>query len=208
MGRVQILVGLKRLDQAKTRLVPDVDPTARRELMLAMLTAVVSAARQAELGPVCLATSEPTAAELGTALGVDVASDGGLAWNQGLVYALESIRPDAVAVLYLAGDLPLLTAAALREFVALSPQPGVGIGRARDGGTNALLVSPSRAMPPGFGRPRSAEVHARDAAARGLVAAVIDLPGLALDVDTVADAWDAGLLPRPVSGTGRDRARG
>jgi len=205
---VQILVGLKRLDQAKTRLVPDVAPAARRDLMLAMLATVVSAAREAALGPVCLATSEPTAAELGVVLGVDVISDGGHAWNQGLVHALESIDPIPAAVLYLAGDLPLLTAAELREFAAQSPRPGVGIARARDGGTNALLITPSRAMSPGFGRTRSAEAHANDAATRRLLQTVIDLPGLALDVDTVVDAWDAGLLPRPVSGTSRDPGHG
>lgn len=208
MDAVHILVGLKRLDQAKTRLVPHVLPSARRELMLSMLATVVTAAREAALGPVWLATSEPSAGEIAAHLRVSVVADGGHPWNQGLIHALASILPAPASVLYLAGDLPLLKAAELRQFAAQSPRPGVGIARARDGGTNALLMTPSHAMPPGFGRARSADAHAADATARGLTHMVIDLPGLALDVDTVADAWDAGLVPRPVSETGREPVRG
>jgi 2-phospho-L-lactate guanylyltransferase len=202
------LIGLKRLDDAKTRLAPDVSPQARRELMLTMLRHVVEAARDAGLGPVALATSEVTAPELARGLGVAVLSDAGLPWNEGLVHALRTITPTPGAVLFLAGDLPLLAPGDLTELADAAPRPGVCIARARDGGTNALLVTPSHAMAPGFGVRNSSEVHRRAATLLGLRCRVIDMPGLALDVDTVEDAWDAGVLARPVSETGRGSARG
>jgi 2-phospho-L-lactate guanylyltransferase len=171
--------------------------------MLGMLEAVVTAVHDARLGPVALATSEPTAAALAAQLGVAVLSDGDLPWNDGLLHALSLLIPPPGAVLYLAGDLPLVTAAELRQFVATAPARGVGVARARDAGTNALLVTPSDALRPAFGAPRSSEVHEAAARTAGLPCRVVDIPGLALDVDTIDDARDAGLVARPVSGRGR-----
>jgi 2-phospho-L-lactate guanylyltransferase (CobY/MobA/RfbA family) len=46
-------------------------------------------------------------------------------------------------------------------------------------------------MQPMFGRVSSAAVHAARAAELGLEHRMLDLPGLALDVDTIVDASDA-----------------
>jgi 2-phospho-L-lactate guanylyltransferase len=198
---LQTIIGLKRLDIAKQRLMPLLSPTERRSLMLSMLEAVVVAAHDADLGPVALATSEPTAAALAVEFGVEILSDGDLPWNDGLVHALSSLTPCPARVLYLAGDVPLVTSAELREFAAAAPVCGVCIARARDAGTNALLVTPAGALRPAFGAPRSSEVHEAAARAAKLPCRVVEIPGLALDVDTPDDARDAGLTP--VSGTGR-----
>lgn len=165
-----------------------------------MLSTVAAAARAAELGPVALATSEPEAHTLAEALHVGVVSDGGLPWNQGLVHARDRAGRSA-AVLYLAADLPLLAADDLVAFAAAAPTPGVAVARARDGGSNALLVTPPRAFTPMFGQPRSCEVHRATAAELRITCRVVDIEGLALDVDTIDDARDAGLLAR-VNGTG------
>jgi 2-phospho-L-lactate guanylyltransferase len=200
---IHTIIGLKRLVHAKQRLMPEVSAEDRRRLMLDMLRSVVTAARAADLGPVALATSEPTAPSLGVALGVAVLSDGDLPWNDGLVHAMRSLTPRPTRVLYLAGDVPLVTAEDLRMFVSTSPSPGVGIARARDAGTNALVIAPADAMGPLFGARRSSEAHLAAAAAAGLPSHLADIPGLGLDVDTVADALDAGLLAAtPLSGTG------
>jgi 2-phospho-L-lactate guanylyltransferase len=205
---VQTIIGLKRLAGAKQRLGPDVPPAARRRLMLSMLAAVVAAARAADLGPVALATSEPSAPALAQRLGLTILSDGDLPWNDGLLHALAAVAPKPARVLFLAGDIPLLTGAELHDFAAAAPAPGVGIARARDAGTNALLVTPPGALRPAFGSPRSSEVHAAAARAANLPWLVADIPGLALDVDTVEDARDAGLLPPALSGRGRVRGGG
>jgi 2-phospho-L-lactate guanylyltransferase len=191
---IQILIGLKRLSLAKQRLMPQLSLAQRRDMMIGMLTTAAAAARASQLGPVALATSEPDAPSLADALHVDLVSDGGLPWNEGLVHALHRLGGHPAAVLYLAGDLPLVQPQDLLAFIAAAPSPGVGVARARDRGTNALLVSPPRVFAPMFGRPRSSAVHHDAAAALGLACRVIDIAGLALDVDTIEDARDAGLV--------------
>lgn len=187
--------------------MPQLSPAERRTMMLAMLTTTTEVARASGLGPVTLATSEPEAPLLATALHVGVVSDGGLAWNEGLVHALNHLVERPRAVLYLAGDLPLLRARDLHAFVNAAPPRGVAVARARDGGSNALLVRPAHAFSPGFGSPRSAAVHHASATALGLECRVVDIPGLALDVDTIDDARDAGLVPA-LTETGRAPGRG
>jgi 2-phospho-L-lactate/phosphoenolpyruvate guanylyltransferase len=184
---IQVLIPLKALATSKQRLSPAVSAPSRRRLMLHMLCRAAEAARTSGVGPVALATSDPKASDLAATLGVDVVSDGALAWNEGLLHALRSIQPPPAAVLYLSGDLPLVTAADIIDFVAAAPSPGVAIARARDGGTNALLVRPALVLVPMFGQQPSAIAHARQAAERGIAARILDVPGLALDVDTVDD---------------------
>ncbi len=197
--RLRIIIGLKRLADVKQRLSPDLTLEERRDLMLRMLHIVVAQARGAGLGAVTLASSEPTAPDIAASLGVEAVSDGGLPWNQGLVRVLHHVQPMPEAVLYLAGDLPLVTADELREFVDHAPPRGIAIARARDGGTNALLVRPAAAMPPLFGHARSSVAHAARGSQLGLEHRIVDIPGLALDVDTAADARDAGLLAEALS---------
>jgi 2-phospho-L-lactate guanylyltransferase len=190
---IQVLIPLKALATTKQRLSPAVSAPSRRRLMLHMLRRAADAARGSGVGPVALATSDPQARDLAVALGVDVVSDGALAWNEGLLHALRSIQPLPAAVLYLSGDLPLVTAADILGFVRAAPAPGAAIARARDGGTNALLVRPALALVPMFGEQPSAIAHARQAADRGIAARILDIPGLALDVDTVDDLRAARL---------------
>jgi 2-phospho-L-lactate guanylyltransferase len=53
-------------------------------------------------------------------------------------------------------------------------------------GTNALLLTPPGALAPSFG-PDSCERHAQLARAAGTHAEVVEVPSLALDVDTPED---------------------
>src|SRR5436305_783132 len=111
-------------------------------MMLTMLAHVAAEALRADIGPVALASSEPRAPTIAEEHGIGLVDDGGLPWNDGLVHALERLpsRPDVV--LYLAGDLPLVTAEEIRELAAAVPAHGIAIGRAHDGGTNALALRP------------------------------------------------------------------
>ncbi len=194
-----VLIGMKHLDAAKSRLAPELDGDARRALMRVMLSRVAAAAREAEIGQVALVSSDPGAPALASELGIDFLDDGDLPWNEGLLHALAAVEPPPDAVLYLAGDLPLVTAAELRALRDAAPPRGVVAARAHDNGTNALWVAPATVLQPNFGAPQSAQLHLRRAAAAGLDAVLVDLPGLALDVDTPADARRAGLLDEEVA---------
>ena len=162
-------------------------------MMLAMLAHVAAEAAASGVGPVALASSEPRAPIIAAEHGIGLLDDGGLPWNEGLVHALGLLPAPPEAVLYLAGDLPLVTAEEIRELAAAVPARGVAIGRAHDGGTNALGLRPPDAVVPSFGSRQSARVHADLAERAGVDVVVVDLPGIALDVDTPADAERARL---------------
>jgi 2-phospho-L-lactate/phosphoenolpyruvate guanylyltransferase len=182
-----VLIPLKRLDAAKSRLASALSASERRRLMAAMVAHVARAALAVDAGRVALASSDPDAPALAARLGVECVSDGGRPWNAGLAHARALLRSPAGAVLYLAGDLPLVDPGDVAALIDAGASATAVIGRAHDGGTNALWVAPAGALEPAFGTPGSAAVHATRAAACGLAVAMVDRPALAHDVDTPAD---------------------
>jgi 2-phospho-L-lactate guanylyltransferase len=182
-----VLIPLKRLDAAKSRLSAALTASERRRLMAAMVAHVARAALAADAGRVALASSDPDAPALAAHLGVECVSDGGRSWNAGLAHARALLGSPAAAVLYLAGDLPLLAPDDVAALIDAGATATAVVGRAHDGGTNALWVAPADALEPAFGTPGSAAVHAALAGEHGLAVAMVDRPGLARDVDTPAD---------------------
>lgn len=181
---VHVLVPLKRLDGAKTRLAGLLSPEDRADLMRAMVADVLDVVR--ELGAVTLVSSDPTAPTLARRYGVDWWDDQGLAWNEALAAATsEVVAAPLVAVV--SGDLPLVEQSDLDALLAATPERGIAIGRAVDAGTNAVAMRPPAAMLTCFGVKGSAARHADLARAAGLDAVIVDRPGTALDLDTPAD---------------------
>ena len=80
-------------------------------------------------------------------------------------------------------DLPSLRADEVEELLSATPERGIAIARALDGGTNAVAIRPPGLVRTHFGEPGSAAVHA----GLGVDHVVLDLPGLAFDVDTPED---------------------
>jgi 2-phospho-L-lactate guanylyltransferase len=200
---VHVLVPVKNLDACKQRLAPVLDAGQRRSLMLGLLEDVIEQAFAADaVSAVSCVTSDEAAAEVAVQLGARVISDGGLPWNEGLRHALRQIAPRPPAVAFVAADLPCIGPDDIDALAAALPLRGIVIGRARDGGTNALALQPPHAIMPAFGRRASAAVHARLADDAGVSATILDRPGLAFDLDT-PDDLDHALT----AGTGgRDRA--
>jgi 2-phospho-L-lactate/phosphoenolpyruvate guanylyltransferase len=185
--QADVLIPLKHLDAAKSRLATALSVAERRRLMAAMVAHVTRTVLAADAGRVVLVSSDPAAPALAGRLGVACVSDADLPWNQGLLHARAHLPAPAEAVLYLAGDLPLLEVGDVAALIGAGGSSTAVVGRAHDGGTNALWICPAAALEPAFGTPRSAAVHAGRAVAHGLGVVVIDRPGLAHDVDTPAD---------------------
>jgi 2-phospho-L-lactate guanylyltransferase len=196
---VHVLVPVKRLHGAKSRLAASYEPAERRALALCMSAGVVAAARAARgVERVWVVTSDPEVALLGAPL----LDDGGLPWNEGLEHAIGLLDPMPAAVAIVAGDLPLVAAVDVEALIAAIPARGIAVARAHDAGSNALGLRPPAVLVPNFGLPGSAAVHVERARHAGLEAVVIDRPALAHDVDTPQDAERVRpLLP---AGTLRD----
>jgi 2-phospho-L-lactate guanylyltransferase len=176
-----VLVPVKRLDGAKSRLADSLDPVERADLVRELLAHVLAVVKEAEVGPITVVSSEPL--ELN---GVPRFDDRGLPWNEALAAGMaELVQGPVVAIV--AADLPLLTSEEVRALVMATPECGLAIARATDGGTNAVSMRPPGRVATHFGEPGSAAVHERAAWMAGADAHVLDCPGLAFDVDTPED---------------------
>ncbi len=181
MAAAHVLVPLKRLDGAKTRLAAVLSADERSALMLELLQGVLAAAKEAGVGPITIVSSEPLAPN-----GVPRFDDSGLAWNDALAAAMRAVVTEPIATV-VSADLPRITAEDVHALVAATPDRGMAIARALDGGTNAVSMRPAGAVMTHFGEPSSAAAHAFATAEVGLAARILDVPGLAFDVDTPAD---------------------
>jgi 2-phospho-L-lactate guanylyltransferase len=175
-----VLVPVKALDGAKSRLAGRLAPDERAGLMLELLDGVVGAVRAAGVARVTLVTPEPLSLP-----GVDRFDDGGVPWNDALWAAMAVVREPIATVV--SADLPFLRADEVAALIAATPEHGVAIARATDGGTNAVSMRPPGVLRTRFGEPRSAALHASLAREAGLEHAIVDLPGLAFDVDRPED---------------------
>jgi 2-phospho-L-lactate/phosphoenolpyruvate guanylyltransferase len=170
-----VLVPLKALGRAKSRLAAALSAQERAELMLSLLERVMGAVREAGVERITVVTSEPLA-------GHHVWDDRGLAWNDALAAAAEQVvRAPLMAVI--SADLPLLRADEVEELLEATPERGIAIARALDGGTNAVSMRPPGLVRTRFGERASAAVHA----GLGVDHVILDLPGLAFDLDTPED---------------------
>ena len=196
-----LVVPLKRLDQAKSRLGPPYEDR-RRDLALAFAldTAAAALATPSVTG-VLVVTDEPVAARMLTGLGAWIVADeprAGLNPALGHGARLAAARHPGCGTGALSADLPALRPGELE--VALVRAIGSGTQRCfvRDvsgTGTTLALARPGVTLEPQFGAD-SAAAHNR--AGHGDVTGE-DVPSVRLDVDTAADLEAArrlGVGPR------------
>jgi 2-phospho-L-lactate guanylyltransferase len=190
------LVPLKRLDLAKSRLQDVLGPEQRLRLMRLLLeNTLAQVLRAPSVERVILVSSDPESPAIASEWGIVHFDDRRLPWNDALAAAMRE-QVASRAVLILSADLPLVTSDDVEAFVGMSPHPGLAIARARDAGTNGLVMSPSGAAATCFGVVCSAARHAELARAAGLAPVIADIPGLALDVDSQEDL-DAAVAGGP-----------
>jgi 2-phospho-L-lactate guanylyltransferase len=184
---IDALVPLKRLDYAKTRLASVLDPATRVRVMRALLDHTLEQMKAApSIRSVTLVSSAAEAASIASEHGVAHFDDRGLPWNDALAAAIaEAVTSDAVAIV--SADVPLLTSDDVERFVAALTKGGAVIARATDAGTNAVAMHPAGAMHTTFGVKGSAARHAELAKQSDLMPVIVDIHGLAHDLDTAAD---------------------
>ena len=185
------VVPFKDLDAAKERLSGRLDPRGRRALVMAMLEDVLGAlSRTPGLSGIMVVTREHEIMERATPFGAEIleepANEGHTAAVARAVRELEARRVSAM--LCVSGDLPAARGEDLAAVLAASgPAPSAVLVPSRSGlGTNVALVSPPAALPLRFGEP-SFPAHLSRARELGLRTEVVELAGLALDLDTPDD---------------------
>jgi 2-phospho-L-lactate/phosphoenolpyruvate guanylyltransferase len=174
-----IVVPLKVLPGAKSRLAGGLDPTAHARLVEAIRSDTLAAAASA--GRILLVFDRPSAEAVGPGVAHLVQREPGLnaALREGALAASTRWPGDGVAALV--GDLPALRGSELTAALRLAAEhPRCFAADASGTGTSLLTARPGIALDPQFG-PDSAARHARIAHPLAVG------PGLRLDVDTADD---------------------
>lgn len=184
--QVGLVIAVKRLNAAKTRLAPVLSAAARERLVLAMLADTISsAAAVPAVSSITVVTPDPAAAaaavELGAQALADPTPDGHLdPLNNALAAAERSSATTAMMILQ--GDLPALRTAELSDAItAAAAHRRSFVGDRHGTGTSALFTF-GAPLDPRFGAD-SARRHADS----GAVELTGDWPGLRCDIDTPDD---------------------
>lgn len=205
---VRLIIAVKRLSAAKTRLSPVFGAGVRERVVLAMLVDTINAALTvAAVRDITVVTPDQVAGYAASELGASILNDPtpaghGDPLNNAIAVAEAAIRADSPNIVVLQGDLPALRPSELAETIAMARSHARSFVSDRHGTGTSALFAFGTALDPRFGT---------DSAARHAHSGAVELagawPGLRCDIDTPADlstALDLGVGPattRAVSGT-------
>jgi 2-phospho-L-lactate guanylyltransferase len=193
-----ILIPVKNLSSAKQRLASVLDQPSRTALAQAMLYDVLTTLHNWKNSPmVAVVTGDPYAVRLATDYQFEVIPDPD---NPGETGAIEMATRICVergtdSTLVIPADIPLIQAWELEEILKHAPAEGSVLAPAADGrGTNAAFRRPADLFPLRFGND-SFKPHHAAAQATGKACVILNLPGIAVDVDNPAELQQLISLP-------------
>jgi 2-phospho-L-lactate/phosphoenolpyruvate guanylyltransferase len=184
-----ILVPVKNLVDAKQRLSPLLSPAERFALAQAMCEDVLQALAQWQRRPaVAVVTRDSFARDLAARFNFEVVADDNSGETSAIEVATAVCRErGAGSTLVVPADIPLIDSTELQRILDCAPSGGtVLVPDAAGRGTNAAWRSPGDLFPLRFGND-SFLPHLASAKATGLPCVVLELPGIARDVDRPED---------------------
>jgi len=182
------VIPVKPLEQAKSRLLTDLQAAECALLSQAMFRDVLHALEAARgIDGITVLTHDDTVARLTLQMGHVVIPDENAELNLGLDAAAHRIAGlGADRMLVIPADIPTITSKDIEQLLR-EHTSGLGLCPAiRDGGTNALLVSPPDAIEFHFGAD-SARRHLDAAQQRGINSSHLLIPAFSHDIDTADD---------------------
>ena len=184
-----ILVPVKNLVEAKQRLSAVLSPEERFALAQAMCEDVLQALARWQSRPaVAVVTRDSFARDLAARFNFEVVADDNSGETSAIEMATAVCRDrGAGSTLVVPADIPLIDSLELQKIVDSAPRGGaVLVPDAAGRGTNAAWRSPGDLFPLRFGND-SFLPHLAAAKATGLPCVVLELPGIARDVDRPED---------------------
>jgi 2-phospho-L-lactate guanylyltransferase len=183
------IVPLKSLDRAKSRLAGTLSRVECRELALHMAEDVVGALTGAGcFADVAILTADPTFGAMAERFDCRIIhEETARDWQQNLALAAcDAAASGAATLAVVPGDLPALTPADVDLLLSRHSGEVTVVPARRDGGTNAIVMTPPDAMGFLFG-PDSARRHAAAATRLGYRVAQVVVEAFAFDIDTLED---------------------
>jgi 2-phospho-L-lactate/phosphoenolpyruvate guanylyltransferase len=187
-GDIGLIVAVKRLAAAKTRLAPVFSAPTREKVVLAMLVDTLTAAARVEsVRGITVVTPDDVAAAAARQLGAEVLSDPTPEGhpdplNNAIAAAEQVVTRSFSNIVVLQGDLPALQTQELAEAITAARHHERSFVADRLGTGTAALCAFGTALDPRFG-PDSCAQH-RHSGAIELTGA---WPGLRCDIDTPTD---------------------
>jgi 2-phospho-L-lactate/phosphoenolpyruvate guanylyltransferase len=185
---IALIIAVKRLAAAKTRLAPVFSARTRENVVLAMLQdTLTAAARVRSLRSITVVTPDEAAAAAAADLGAEVLTDPTPEGhrdplNHAIAAAERAVSGSCANVVVLQGDLPALQTQELDEAIAAARHHRRSFVADRLGTGTSALCAFGIALDPQFG-PDSSARHRRS----GAIELTGAWPGLRCDVDTPAD---------------------
>jgi 2-phospho-L-lactate/phosphoenolpyruvate guanylyltransferase len=185
---VGVIVAVKRLTAAKTRLAPVFSAQTRENVVLAMLLDTLNAAaRVASVRHITVITPDDAAAATAAGVGAEVLADPTPAdhpdpLNNAIIVAERAVAKSISNIVVLQGDLPALQTQELAEAIAAARHQERSFVADRLGTGTAALCAFGTALDPRFG-PDSSARHRRS----GAIELTGAWPGLRCDIDTPED---------------------
>ncbi len=186
---MRIVVPVKPLAQAKSRLATMLSAADRAAVVRGLLDRVLTAARA--VAPVSVVTADPLVSAWARAAGAEVI-------DEAMVLGLNAAARLGVdqaglggetMVMVLAADLPNVGAHALGAMAGQARPDALVIAQSRDGGTNALIVGSRADFRFAYG-PDSFVRHRREAERLGMRLVSFESRALSVDIDWPCDLAD------------------
>ena len=193
------IVPVKPLAESKSRLSPALDPQARERLVVWMLEHELRVLRDCTppLAGTLVVSHDTSVLEIARSCdATPVKENPGGGLNGALTSGVrEAVNRGAETIVILPTDLPKMIAGDILELLARIPAaPGVALAPDRHRtGTNALAESPPDLLDFEFGETSFLD-HCAQARAKHAGLAVVERPGLMLDIDTPQDLGEIGDL--------------
>jgi 2-phospho-L-lactate guanylyltransferase len=183
-----VLLPVKDFSEAKQRLAPAVDVATRAGLARAMLADVLHSLSEARAPQrVVVFTASEKVIQMTKPFGFEVVREVSVGGHSAAVNRMvEELSATATRILSIAGDLPRLVPSEIDFALDCTSEP-ITLIPSRDGtGTNGVVFIPPARIAMEYGE-GSFRRHLSKAAASGRRSEVMNLPGIAFDIDTPED---------------------
>ena len=199
-----VLLPVKDFKDSKQRLVPALDATARARLAQAMLRDVLSVLARARAPQrVVVFTAAEEVMEMARPFGFNIIFEGAVDGHSAAVNQMvDELSATSSRILSIAADLPRLVPSEIDFAFNAASEPITFIPSRDWTGTNGVLFIPPARIAMEYGQ-GSFRRHLSKARAAGIRSDVMDLPGIAFDIDTPDDLQAFLADPRKDSETWR-----
>lgn len=190
---LSVIIPVKSLDVAKSRLSSVLTPADRAELAEVMLRQVLRVVAQVRgIDRIVIITRDVAVLAIGRAVGVDTLRESASSdLNRALTAATRAVmQQGAKATLILPADIPFITTLDVQHLIQLGDADNTVVIAPDDqrSGTNALLVRPAGLFAYAYGHD-SFNAHIKLAQQRGAVVHNVESETLALDIDLPDDLY-------------------